>query len=188
MNFYRTFRAIGRRFARRFVSGFFGNVALARWLGVEVGEGCRLYIREFGSEPFLIYIGDRVTITQGCTLLTHDGATWLVRDDDGNRYQKFGRIRIGSDVFVGANAILLPGVTIGNRVVIGAGSVVTQDVPDDSVCAGNPARLLGTFSDWSQRIEEICTNDRELASQVSYRERVEAAISIMMQRSGLAAQ
>ncbi len=181
MDVHRVFRASGRRLARRFVSAFFGNVALARWLGVEVGEGCRLYIREFGSEPFLISIGDRVTITQGCTLLTHDGGTWLVRDAGGSRYQSFGRIRIGSDVFIGANSIVLPGVTIGNRVVIGAGSVVTRDVPDDSVCAGNPARRLGAFSDWSRKIEATCTNDRELPFGTSYRARVEAAVS---RRSG----
>lgn len=49
---------------------------------------------------------------------------------------------IGSDVWIGGGAIICPGVTIGDRVVIGAGSVVTRDVPDDVVIAGNPARII----------------------------------------------
>lgn len=51
-------------------------------------------------------------------------------------------ITIGNDVWVGGNATILPGVTIGHRCVIGAGSVVTKDVPDDSFVAGNPARVI----------------------------------------------
>lgn len=180
---YRMLHALGRRFVRRTVAAIFGNVALARRLGVRVGEDCRLYIRDFGTEPFLISIGDRVTIAQGCTLLTHDGSTWLVRDDEGNRYQKFSGIEIGSDVFIGANTIVLPGIRIGNRVVIGAGSVVTHDVPDDSIFAGNPARRLGDFEEWRRKVVDTCANDRELAGRASYRARVEAAIALMRGRS-----
>ncbi len=51
-------------------------------------------------------------------------------------------IRIGSDVWIGGGAILCPGVTIGDRTVIGAGSVVTKDIPSDVVAAGNPCRVL----------------------------------------------
>jgi maltose O-acetyltransferase len=51
-------------------------------------------------------------------------------------------ITIGSDVWVGGGAVICPGVTIGDRAVIGAGSVVTRDVPDGVVAAGNPARVL----------------------------------------------
>jgi maltose O-acetyltransferase len=50
-------------------------------------------------------------------------------------------IRIGSGVWIGGGAIILPGITIGDGAVIGAGSVVTRDVPADTVVAGNPARV-----------------------------------------------
>ncbi len=59
------------------------------------------------------------------------------------RQQEFGRpVVIGDDVWVGGGAIICPGVTIGSRSVIGAGSVVTRDIPDDVVAAGNPCRVL----------------------------------------------
>jgi maltose O-acetyltransferase len=59
------------------------------------------------------------------------------------RLKEFGKpITIGSDVWVGGGAIILPGVTIGSRTVIGAGSVVTRDIPDDVFAAGNPCRVI----------------------------------------------
>ena len=51
-------------------------------------------------------------------------------------------VRIKRNVWIGANATILPGVTIGENAVVGAGSVVTKDVPDNAVVAGNPARLI----------------------------------------------
>ncbi len=59
------------------------------------------------------------------------------------RKQEFGKpIEIGSDVWVGGGAIILPGVTIGSRTVIGAGSVVTRNIPDGVFAAGNPCRVI----------------------------------------------
>jgi acetyltransferase-like isoleucine patch superfamily enzyme len=133
----------------------FGGVRAARMQGAKVGRDCRIYKFSLGSEPFLIEIGDRVTITSGVLLLTHDGATWLVRAD-GCRRQRYGRIKVGNDVFIGSNSIILPGVTIGSRVVIGAGSVVTRNVPDNSVVAGSPARVLRTFDEYAAKVLADC--------------------------------
>jgi len=59
------------------------------------------------------------------------------------RTQEFGKpVVIGSDVWVGGGAIICPGVTIGSRTVIGAGSVVTRNIPDDVFAAGNPCRVI----------------------------------------------
>lgn len=59
------------------------------------------------------------------------------------RSQEFAKpIRVGSDVWVGGGAILCPGITVGDRTVIGAGSVVTRDIPADVFAAGNPCRVI----------------------------------------------
>jgi maltose O-acetyltransferase len=64
------------------------------------------------------------------------------------RREEFGKpVEIGSDVWVGGGAIILPGVRIGSRAVIGAGSVVTRDIPDDAFAAGNPCRVIREISD-----------------------------------------
>lgn len=138
-----------------------GGVWLARKLGVVVGEGCRIYTRQFGSEPFLVRIGDRVTVTAGVQFITHDGSTWLIRDSKGRRF-RFAPISIGDDVFVGVNSIILPGVDIGNRCVIGAGSVVTRSIPDGSVAVGVPARVIGTFDQFEAKALRCYVSERDV--------------------------
>jgi maltose O-acetyltransferase len=68
------------------------------------------------------------------------------------RQQEFGKpISIGSDVWIGGGALILPGVRIGSRTVVGAGSVVTRDLPDDVLAAGNPCRILRDISNENHR-------------------------------------
>lgn len=155
-----------------------GGVAFARKKGVAVGEGCRIYTMINGTEPFLIEIGDRVTITAGVKIVTHDGSTWLVRNENGVRRQRYGAVRVGSDVFIGIGAIILPGITIGSKVVVGAGSVITKDVPDNSVVAGNPARIICLFSEYESKVNRECASDQDLALIDNYKEKVEMAIKL----------
>jgi acetyltransferase-like isoleucine patch superfamily enzyme len=132
-----------------------GNIYASRSLGVKIGEGCRIYTSSFGFEPWLISIGDRVTVTSGVQFITHDGATWLLRDQKGRRY-RYAPIEIGSDVFIGVNSIILPGVRIGNRVIVAAGSVINRSIPDNCVVAGVPAKFIKTFDEYERRgLEEF---------------------------------
>lgn len=159
-----------------------GSVAYARKKGVTIGNNCRIYIRSWGSEPFLVSIGDDVTVTSGVKFITHDGSTCLVKDEQGKRYQRFAPIQVGSHVFIGVNTIVMPGVKIGSNVVIGAGSVVTKDIPDHSVAIGVPAKVVSSFADYQAKIKATCASDFELASITDYAERVQRAIELQAQK------
>lgn len=93
-------------------------------------------------------IGDHVTISSGAKIYTHNHSVWKKSRLWMEQPVVFSALVIGSDVWVGAGAIILPGVKrIGQGAIVGAGSVVTREVPDYAVVAGNPARILGYRSD-----------------------------------------
>lgn len=131
-----------------------GPEQAARELGVTVGEGCRLYSLQISSEWELLTIGDRVTVSSDVTFITHDGVGWLFADEQGKRHYWLARIEIGDDVFVGAGSTIMPGVRIGNRCVVAAGSVVTKSVPDGSVVGGNPAKIIGTYDALAAKVAQ----------------------------------
>jgi len=142
----------------------------ARALGVEIGENCRIYGTDFGSEPFLVKVGDNVTIASKVRIMTHNGSACLIKDKRGRRYQ-YQRVYIGNDVFIGMNSLILPGVVIGNNVIIGAGAVVTKSVPDNTIVGGNPARIIGSFHEYKSRALESFITERDLGTG-NYRDRI----------------
>lgn len=155
-----------------------GAVEYAKRKGVKVGDNCRIYIKNWGSEPFLINIGNKVTIASGVRILTHDGSTWLVNDYQGKRYQHFAKVSIGNNVFIGVNSIIMPGVNIGDNVVIGAGSIVTKDIPSNSIVVGNPARIVSSFSELEKKIIMKYVNESEISHIKNYKKRIYEAIKI----------
>lgn len=92
------------------------------------------------SHCYHITIGDNVVLAPRVHILAHDSSFGLYTGKT-----RAANVMIGNDVFVGAGSIILPGVHIGSRVIIGAGSIVTKDVPENSVAAGNPARVISTL-------------------------------------------
>ncbi len=98
---------------------------------------------------FLITIGDDVTMSIRVTVMAHDASTKKLLG-----YTKIGQVHIGNRVFIGANVTILPGVSIGDDAIIGAGSVVTRDVPARTVFAGVPAKLLCSVDDFSAKMQE----------------------------------
>jgi acetyltransferase-like isoleucine patch superfamily enzyme len=144
----------------------------ARFKGVNFGENCRIYTHRFGTEPWLINIGNNVTITSNVILLTHDGSTWLMHDKKGRRYL-YRKIEIGNNVFIGINSIIMPGVKIDDDVIVAAGSIVTKSVPKGSIVAGNPAVIIGNFYNYKQKVINDYISFNELDHQVNYRQRIE---------------
>lgn len=128
----------------------------ARSIGVRMGSNVRIYSSDpsmFGSEPFLITLGNNVYITGNVKFITHDGGTLILRKEIPD-LDYTAPISVGNDVYIGTEAIILPGVTIGNRCIIGAGSVVTKDIPDNSVAAGVPARVLKTTDKYLESMKK----------------------------------
>ncbi len=148
-----------------------GGVAYARYLGAKVGKDCRIYTTFFGSEPFLITIGNKVTITLGVKLITHDGAAWLANDEKGRRY-RYQKIVIGNEVFIGADSVIMPGVKIDDKVVVAAGSVVTKSIPEGSVVAGVPAKIIGDYGALHIKMIQEYVSDKDFVGTKNYKERV----------------
>jgi len=123
--------------------------------GLKIGKN--VYIMddvEFDGEyPFLIEIGDNCRIGRGVRILTHDATTF--RDLGVTR---LAPVRILEGTFIGERTIILPGVTIGPRALIGAGSMVNRDIGEDKAAAGNPARPYGTFSDLLKKYRELASS------------------------------
>ena len=120
------------------------GVGYARSIGVRMGKNVVIYglaSKMFGSEPWMISLGDNVYITAGVTFVTHDGGTLILRKEVPD-LEWTAPINVGNDVYIGVRAIILPGVSIGNRCIIGAGAVVAKSIPDNSVAVGVPARVI----------------------------------------------
>lgn len=97
---------------------------------------------------FLITIGDNVTMSIRVTVMAHDASTKKTLG-----CTKIGQVHIGNHVFIGANTTILPGVTIGDYAVIGAGSVVTHDVPARTVIAGVPAKVICGVDEYLEKFQ-----------------------------------
>jgi maltose O-acetyltransferase len=109
---------------------------------VKVGRGAILD----PQHCWLIDIEDDVLIAFGVTILAHDASTKRLMG-----YTRVARTRIRHKAYLGARSVILAGVTVGERAVVGAGSVVRQDVPPDTMVAGNPARAIGGSEEYRKR-------------------------------------
>lgn len=108
---------------------------------------------DWGSEPWIISLGENVHLTDGGKFVAHDGGTLLFRQYVPD-LEITKPISVGNDVYIGNNVIILPGVNIGSKVVIGAGAVVTKDLPDNSVAVGVPARVIKTADEYFEKLKK----------------------------------
>lgn len=117
------------------------RIKILRSMGMKIGDHCIVNPISYSTEPYLIEIGNHVAIASGTRFMTHDGAVWVFRDKFPD-IDVFGNIKIGDNTFVGANCTILPNTFIGSNCIVGAGSVVRGEIPDNSVVIGNPAKVI----------------------------------------------
>ena len=142
------------------------KIKILRKKGLVIGEGCEIYPNiGWGSEPYLIEIGNNVRITTGCKFVTHDGGIWTLRKIGKlENADIFGRIKIGNNVHIGFDTIIMPGVTIGNNCIIGCGAVVTKDIPNNSVAVGVPAKVIKSIDEYYEKARKNCDYTKNLSS------------------------
>ena len=122
------------------------SISYLRKKGAEIGDNCYIYTNRIDiAHVYLLHMGNNVTISTARILL-HDAST---KRSIG--FSKVGRVNIGNNVFIGAEAVILPGVAIGNNVIIGACTLVNKDIPDNSVVVGNPCRVIEKYDEYIKK-------------------------------------
>jgi acetyltransferase-like isoleucine patch superfamily enzyme len=134
-----------------FDSGLY--ISFLRRKGVIIGKGTTFYghIRIDCTRPLLVEIGEKCILTDGVVILTHGYDLAVIREVSGEMLCSSGKVVLKGNNFIGVNAIILKGVTIGKNSIIGAGSVVTHDIPSNSVAAGNPCNVIMTLDEYHKK-------------------------------------
>lgn len=149
---------------RRYEFSSYDDFTIAEYFrkqGAQIGENNRIEIRDFGTEPYLVKIGNHCTIAPNVIFMTHDGATWVFTEEFPGT-QKFGSITILNNCFIGMNSIIMGNVTIGPNSIIGAGSIVTKSIPPNVVAAGNPAKIICPLDHYKEKILKIWEDQKPL--------------------------
>lgn len=120
---------------------------LHRWRGVRMGRDCYIDPNAIleTAYPQNISLGDDVRVTAGAIVMTHIKAPHFLRDR-GFVPVVLQPVRLEDHCFIGVNAVVLPGVTVGKAAVVASGAVVTADVPPFTMVAGNPAKVVKRFN------------------------------------------
>lgn len=130
-----------------------------RQQGAQIGDDCRILVRSFGSEPFLVRIGNHCTIAPHVAFVTHDGGTWVLTEELPS-LQKFGTIEILDNCFIGIHTVIMGNVRIGPNSIVAAGAVVTKDVPPNTVVGGCPAKKICSLEEYKQKALVIWSRQR----------------------------
>jgi acetyltransferase-like isoleucine patch superfamily enzyme len=128
-------------------------VSYLRKKGILVGEGTRFFghVTIDTTRPCLVEIGRNCVFASGVVVLAHSGDWIVLREKYGEVLGSSGRVVLEDNVFVGCNSIVLEGVRIGRNTIIGAGSVVTHEIPPDSVAAGSPCEPIMSIDEYYEK-------------------------------------
>lgn len=126
----------------------------------KVGSNFFFQPRKIPSEPKLIEFGNNVSVASDVTFITHDIMHQVLNNLENGTWYNYliGPIKVGNNVFIGSNTTILPNVKVGNNCIIGAGSVVTKNVEDNTVVAGNPAKVITSFNEYVEKRTKLNTS------------------------------
>lgn len=120
-----------------------------------MGEGCSIQTNVEFTDPAYTRLGGNVHLT-GCTIFGHDGSVNMVKQAFNIGIDSVGKVDILDNVFIGHQAIVMPGITIGPNAIVAAGSLVNKDVPEGKIVGGVPAKVIGTMDEFaSKRVAEM---------------------------------
>lgn len=143
---------------------FFKPKIYAKSIGVKIGKNTKIMTKRFGTEPYLISIGENSEITAGVNFVTHDGGVWVIR----NLYEEYKEIdilkpiKIGNNVYIGNDALILPGIEICNNVIIGANSVVTKSINNSGIYAGVPCKYICSLDEYIFKNKYFFENTKKM--------------------------
>ena len=133
------------------------NIEQAKKEGLIIGKNVSFIdTPNFGSEPYLISIGDNTTVSFDVAFVNHDGGTRVIRNLPNQNKETviYGKITIGENCFIGCRTTILPNVKIGDNTIIGAGSIVTKDIPSNSVACGVPCKVICSIDEYINKHKE----------------------------------
>ena len=116
-----------------------------------MGKQCSILTTTVFTDPAYVRLGNNVQFGS-CCVLGHNGVVKMLNRAYGVKLDSVGKSDFRDNVFIGYGCIILPGVTIGPNAIVGAGSVVTRDVPPNSIVVGSPARRIGSVDDFIAKL------------------------------------
>lgn len=125
----------------------------ARGALFSMGENCSIQTNVHIADPSYVRMGNNVRLS-GCTLFGHDGSINMINRAYGLNLDRVGKIELLDNVYIGHQAIILPGVTIGPNAIVASGAVVSKDVPENVVYGGIPAKRICSLDEHVERLKK----------------------------------